>query len=144
MKLTKITFEGVKGVGSIQLDLSSEQQVFTFIGVNGIGKTKLLESLFQFYLLTYKDMLSINIDNNNLKFPNILLEDYQHNSPVIFIASQNRGFIKHNSSQTNKIFGNFIERKKQYLKTIFNSMQNNDFTSLNMDTDIEQWFVTLA
>ena len=89
MKLTKITFEGVKGVGSIQLDLSSEQQVFTFIGVNGIGKTKLLESLFQFYLLTYKDMLSINIDNNNLKFPNTVLEDYQHNSSVIFIASQN-------------------------------------------------------
>ncbi len=143
MKLTKITFEGVKGVGSIQLDLSSEQQVFTFIGANGIGKTKLLESLFQFYLLTYKDNIVINRNINNLKFPNTVLEDYQHNSPVIFIASQNRGFIKHNSSQTNKIIGNFTERKTQYLKTILKNMQN-DFNSLHVDTDIERWFVTLA
>lgn len=109
MKLTKITFEGVKGVGSIQLDLSSEQQVFTFIGVNGIGKTKLLESLFQFFLLTYKE-------NIQFKIPNFVLEDYKHNSPVIFIASQNRGFIKHNSSPTHKIIGNFIEQLNKLLK----------------------------
>ena len=41
-----VRFEGVKGVGIIQVDFVPNQRVYTFIGANGVGKTKLLECLF--------------------------------------------------------------------------------------------------
>ena len=34
---TNISFEGVKGVGTIALELQPDQRVYTFIGINGIG-----------------------------------------------------------------------------------------------------------
>lgn len=54
----------LKGVGDVELRLDSNQRVFTFLGTNGVGKTKTLESLF-FYLLL-----------KNLKnYPNYELKD---------------------------------------------------------------------
>lgn len=47
----KIRFEQVKGVGTIEVNLPPNQQVYTFIGENGVGKTKFLESLFTSFLL---------------------------------------------------------------------------------------------
>jgi recombinational DNA repair ATPase RecF len=47
-----IKLTDVKGVGSVTLTLDDSKRVFTFIGTNGLGKTKCLESLFQWFLLT--------------------------------------------------------------------------------------------
>ncbi|WP_204319051.1 hypothetical protein [Pelistega ratti] len=50
-----IRFEQVKGVGTIDLTtIHPKQRVYTFIGENGIGKTKLLESLFSVLFLNNK------------------------------------------------------------------------------------------
>ena len=54
MFFSKIQLEGVKGVGTIKLDLTPEKKVHTFIGENGVGKTKLLESLFQVFLSSHQ------------------------------------------------------------------------------------------
>jgi ABC-type branched-subunit amino acid transport system ATPase component len=43
----KLEFEGLTGVGRVQLDLVPDQHIYTFIGANGVGKTKTLEALFQ-------------------------------------------------------------------------------------------------
>ena len=41
----KIRFEGLRGVGTVELDLMPKQRVYTLIGTNGVGKTKTLEAL---------------------------------------------------------------------------------------------------
>ena len=46
-----VRFEHVPGVGTIEVDFKSDQRVYTLIGENGVGKTKLLECLFVSLLL---------------------------------------------------------------------------------------------
>lgn len=52
-----VRFEGVKGVGTIEVDFAPNQRVYTFIGANGVGKTKLLECLFAVLFLTNSSVL---------------------------------------------------------------------------------------
>lgn len=67
---------------------------------------------------------------------------FQHNNPVVFLGSQNRGFV-HHQNQPAKELGSFKERRSRYLKAVIEGMQKN-FTSLNMGDGIENWFVSLA
>ena len=65
----KIRFEQVKGVGTIEATLLPNQRVYTFIGENGVGKTKFLESLFSTLLF------SSNIVKNKISWvdPNLVV-----------------------------------------------------------------------
>lgn len=47
-----VRFEHVTGVGTMQVDFQPNQRVYTLIGENGVGKTKLLECLFAILLFT--------------------------------------------------------------------------------------------
>ena len=38
-----VRFEHVTGVGTMQVDFQPNQRIYTLIGENGVGKTKLLE-----------------------------------------------------------------------------------------------------
>ncbi|MFI0399804.1 MAG: AAA family ATPase [Thiolinea sp.] len=155
---TNITFTGVRGVGTVNLDLQPGQQVYTFIGVNGVGKTKTLEALFQFLLssnlkfITYTKGRSLTLvfdvvlKNNQFIFdskkPETLLKRNFIENPVIFLASQNRGFIRH-ENKTARNIGNLRDRRVEYFFEIIRGMGNN-FASLNMDSNLEEWFITLA
>ena len=158
---TNITFEGVKGVGTIALELQPDQRVYTFIGINGIGKTKMLEALFQYLLISYSHLayyhwqhISNFIVFNSIKINNNYIEDIvrtksihpemipKHSLPILFLASQNRGFIQHNNNNIKSI-GSFNERHDKYISKIINQMENNS-VSINMETNIESWFMTLA
>jgi len=48
---SQIKLAGVKGVGTIDLNLRPQQRAYALIGANGVGKTKCLEALFQYLLL---------------------------------------------------------------------------------------------
>lgn len=162
---TNITFTGVKGVGTVALELQPDQQVYTLIGANGVGKTKTLEALFQLLLsgqrefLRYQNKPSVTlifqraVANGNIIFESILPSSRFRNTdlvsnieifdkPIIFLASQNRGFIQHKDKPTPNL-GSIKQRREQYFASLIAGM-NNNFTSLNMDTGIEEWFVTLA
>lgn len=164
MVFSKIKLEGVKGVGTIELNLSPEKKVYTFIAENGVGKTKLLESLFQIFLGTHQAceavnngfefslfvLNSANIDGvayfqntPNFQQASVFKGISSHNSPVVYMASQNRGFIKHQQQQAVQPIGIFSERKSNYIRSLFKGMENN-FSNLNMETDIEQWFISRA
>lgn len=167
----KMRFDKLVGVGTAELNLREGSQVYTLIGANGIGKTKTLESIFQTFFFTNKKVADklfgyrIVADNyqnyfsfgqasflsyeygtpkNNVINPINLRphQQFEHDYPILFIASQNRGFIKHSTTPSSGL-GAFSKRKDVYFSEIINKMDGS-FSSLNMDTDIEGWFVTLA
>jgi len=164
----KIKFEGVKGVGTVELDLQEGQQVYTLIGENGVGKTKTLESLFQALFFTNCEVQKllgqkkIVFNKQGWSFRSVvgllpamspvdaeILGTYWgggafgvHKSPTVLLASQNRGFIQHESIGAASL-GDFEQRKLAYLKRTIESM-GSSFSSMNMDISIESWFVTLA
>nr|CAA6811700.1 MAG: AAA domain-containing protein, putative AbiEii toxin, Type IV TA system [uncultured Thiotrichaceae bacterium] len=156
-----IKIDGLKGVGSVELDLEDDQRVYALIGANGVGKTKILEALFQTLLYTQqhfaKQPVRTAISPESWVFKKFLssgkyrltspplrsVSEYPpHNMPVVFLASQNRGFIEHSGNGTEAI-GTFEQRRAGYFHNLIEGMKHN-FTSLNMDTGIEEWFVTLA
>lgn len=154
-----IKIEGLKGVGTVELNLQDNQRVYTLIGINGVGKTKTLEALFQVMFFNYnlninfivqqslvfKKIKSGEIDYSISNWSGLLMstpESSRHQLPILFLASQNRGFIKHESKPI-QVIGTLEQRRSSYFNNIIQGMKS-DFTSLNMDTGIETWFVTLA
>lgn len=162
-----IKIEGLKGVGSVELNLQENQRVYTLIGANGVGKTKTLEALFQILLATNDEfikktqslginwcfkgliadsILSLTAQSTAKKASHVLQMQKSslatHSLPIVFLASQNRGFIKHEAKPIPAI-GTLEQRRNAYFSRLIQGM-NNNFTSLNMDTGIEEWFVTLA
>ena len=71
------------------------------------------------------------------------VESKLDNYPIVFIAAQNRGFIQDSVEQDISTVGNFSKRRKKYIESLFKGMENK-FSSLNMNTDIEQWFISIA
>ena len=169
---TNITFEGVKGVGTIALELQLDQRVYTFIGINGVGKTKTLEALFQLLLSTHEKFIQFQrlqkksvalcfekaLDNEKIIFDTdkiSTIEKYNNTLglfsvldiqeiPIVFLASQNRGFIQHKNQETISYnIDSPNQRQIKYFSKIINGM-NDSFTSLNMDVSTEQWFIILA
>ena len=181
MKFSHLEFKEVKGIGSIEVDFTSDKRVHAFIGENGVGKTKFLEALFQAILSIHKDVgnffekqLEDNelIDKHNISslFNNVLdrylgqdrndlyclmslassaltiksnKEFKKHTQPVVFIAAQSRGFIESTPQINFTATGNFHQRKNHYIESLFSGM-NNNFSSLSMSIDIEEWFVSIA
>ncbi|MEK0168474.1 MULTISPECIES: AAA family ATPase [Pseudescherichia] len=167
----KLEFAGLTGVGRVQLDLEPDQHIYTFIGENGVGKTKTLEALFQVAFVSHQAVaestnpftkqdfkfhgflrktspsLSANLNSEDNIFirnwHNKIFAEMRHNLPVIFLGAQARGIIKNDGSSYRLHFGNLKKRREQYLYDLIEKMKT-DFSSLNMGTSIEEWFVTLA
>jgi len=167
----KLEFAGLTGVGRVQLDLEPDQHIYTFIGENGVGKTKTLEALFQvaffsnkavaeiwdefsgvdfnFHTFLRKSSSCFSIDLNKTDTLYIanwhkkFFADLAHNLPVIFLGAQARGVIGNNRFSHKAQFGTLKQRREHYLSDIATGMTTN-FSSLNMATSIEEWFITLA
>jgi predicted ATP-binding protein involved in virulence len=163
---SQITLKGVKGVGTVCIEQYPAQKIYTLIGTNGAGKTKTLESLFQSLIATHKDFFKVcggnaiswilreAISDDKMLFkanthpssvkkirkeePNL----HTHNIPIVFLGTQNRGFINPNKKPIKNI-GAFESRRATYFKSLLSGMSNN-FSGLNMDIGIEEWFLELA
>lgn len=59
LDLTHLRLEDVRGVGTMELNLVPGKQAYVFIGTNGVGKTKLLEALFQTLLFTFDYQITL-------------------------------------------------------------------------------------
>lgn len=156
-----ITFEGMKGVGNVVLDFIPNQRVYTLIGINGIGKTKCLESLFQVLFYSSEPIFNcfkksaktpefINFQKTNQSTTNQNLSkspanDFiKHSLPFVFLGSQNRGGIVEKQNTHNALLiGSFEERQKTYFNFLLASMLQN-FSSMNMEFDISSWFLIRA
>ncbi|MCQ9329598.1 AAA family ATPase [Pelistega suis] len=165
-----VYFEAVKGVGDIHLTLSPEERVYTFIGENGIGKTKLLESLFSVLLLSHSGALSSShsfIDKKLLPFAKAKLANQtlsfetmpegaaspqyahfsgnKHSLPIVYLSAQQRGVVDR-ANTTIRSLGNRKQRLEEYLTYLFEAFyaKSEKLKSLNMDTHIEEWFIQRA
>lgn len=174
LHLKKFHFEQVKGVGTIEAELFPNQRVYTFIGENGIGKTKFLESLFAILLFTNKQAtetdsyiqhslipfksatinnISFSFNKNNgfsLGNHNYAFISAMHSHPVVYLSAQHRGAINENIYEFERgnvsKLGNKSKRQKGYLEYLLKSFNGNPqhLKNLNMDSNIEEWIVQRA
>ena len=164
-----IEFFDVKGVGHIDLQLS-DKRMSVLIGANGVGKTKTLECLYTLLLFTndmirdgeyyaYKKNFSFNAshinddvifemsqfqsENAGYRIRNLVKPLFTHKRPVVYLGAQNRGEIKQNDYGYITPLGEYKERQKKYFENIISSMGTH-FSTLNMDSPIEEWFIQRA
>lgn len=52
----ELHIEGLVGVGTVALDFGDQPRVSVLIGPNGIGKTKVVEALFRYLLVTSRQL----------------------------------------------------------------------------------------
>lgn len=168
---TQLEFDGLTGVGKVQLSLQPNQQVYTLIGVNGVGKTKTLEALFQLMFFSNETVVkslrlqyriyfrfrSVEINSPNVGsieikdkgstiwFARELEEIFnakKHQYPVIYLGAQSRGAIKEDDIKAASL-GNLNSRKNSYFELLIKQMES-EFSSMNMSTNIQEWFVQIA
>jgi predicted ATPase len=148
---TTIKFEGLKGVGSVELNLRADQRVYAFIGTNGVGKTKVLEGLFQriFFSNTHVNKQSkLQFDNHlvstsaGLVLPSVSVQE-RHNLPVLMIGSNFRSNIER-AQQQNYQIGTFEDRRLAHIKSQIVAIQSDMFSSIAMHENISDWFVSRA
>lgn len=163
-----IEFFDVKGVGHVDLKLS-DKRMNVLIGANGVGKTKTLECLYTLLLFTnnmvrndkyyvYKKNFSFNrafIDGQtvydgtfqheyNVSYIDNLIQPlFRHDNPVVYLGAQNRGEIKISERGYITPLGEYKERQKKYFENTISSMAEH-FSTLNMNTPIEEWFIQRA
>lgn len=171
--LTNATIEGLRGVGRVELRFDPEQRVYTLFGQNGVGKTKCLEALYQFLLLSNRDFVhvqgavdflrntslvmgSMRDNEHDLQFDLPKLEACRfsevwaggdealfHAQPVVFLGAAHRGSLEIESRSQAEL-GTFTVRRKKYFGEIANAFQSGKLTSLGMVGDTRSWFVTRA
>lgn len=165
------TFEGLRGVGRVELSFVPEQQVYALFGINGVGKTKCLEALFQYHLMSCEPFMAktrMPFAGNfyvasRLKGPanefrtlfatkgiiNTAMQTGSytpmsgHAMPVIFLGAAERGHVPLANIESGLAVGTFEQRRERYFGSIVLGMHDH-FSSLGMHANLEQWFVTLA
>jgi predicted ATP-binding protein involved in virulence len=45
MKITKVTLQNFRGIGSLELEFPIDQSVITLVGINGVGKSSILDAI---------------------------------------------------------------------------------------------------
>lgn len=147
----------LKGVGDVELDLSDDKRVFVFLGNNGVGKTKILESLMLVHAVqTKKVVLSIWIRNNKL-FQHI--DFCSSDTSLSFEIDDSNWFDS--EQKTNKPYDAFAylgANKRGYLDTkyhqeykvdkicyqIENAIKNEQISDFGMNQNIHDWFLERA
>ncbi len=166
----KLEFEGLTGVGHVQLVLEPHQQIYTFIGANGVGKTKMLEALFQVLFFTNSTVNKTLEVYKHVHFrfkrfqqnsPSLWILDKgsepspawvnikdsftqeMHNIPVVFLGAQSRGSISDAKTVNSSSMGSLDGRRKIYFDALVDDMKSH-FGSMNMSTSIQEWFISVA
>ncbi len=168
----RLTFGGVKGVGNIDLTLAKHERAYVFIGTNGVGKTKCLEAIFQFYLFCNHDfhsfhkkrthsgyvskfsvVQSVDIDGfNGLKLPQdehyriadvVNENNLSHALPVVYLGASLRSLIDTSQARA-ELIRDFDDRRNRHFENINAALGVGRLDSLGMQTAIADWFVMRA
>jgi len=130
LDLTHLRLDDVQGVGTIELDLDPSKQAYVFIGANGVGKTKLLESLFNNiktqHLKKIRDI--IDSDQNKIIFPRYELITTNDRSHLIK-ASKKQDDLRVwiiESANLSSVFQRSKNSRERQLKTLLKCLNDID------------------
>lgn len=114
LDLTHLQLDDVQGVGTIALDLEPGKQAYVFIGANGVGKTKLLEALFNKIKIQHVKSLKDIFDSDQIQttFPRYEL-----------ITTNDRGHFTRSSKKQDELRTWIIESAS--LSSVFQRSKNN-------------------
>ncbi|MDQ5770530.1 AAA family ATPase [Thiothrix subterranea] len=114
LDLTHLRLDDVQGVGTITLDLEPGKQAYVFIGANGVGKTKLLEALFNKIKIQHVKSLKdiFDLDQIQTTFPRYEL-----------ITTNDRGHFTRSSKKQDELRTWIIESAS--LSSVFQRSKNN-------------------
>jgi len=161
----KTVIEGLRGVGRVELKLEEGQSAYVFLGQNAVGKTKTLEAVFQIALFAYFSKMGGKVGPyreehrrfaaantrewsfsppESVSFARSFVDEKLRSKalPCVFAGSQNLGFVQHAKSKAPPL-GTSEQRRDFYINGLLNGMVSG-FSSLNMESGIEQWFVARA
>lgn len=159
----RTVIDDLQGVGRVELELDEGRSLYLFVGGNGVGKTKTLEALFQaalaksvsFHLVKPtahpEDFVfqAVTLPTHVVSIPEGRFDTLKPLSPsgtseraVVFLGSQGRGFISPKGGSHDPL-GTEEDRYLRYARRQVAGMAD-DFTRLNMDTDVNRWFVQRA
>ncbi len=165
-----VRFEGVKGVGTMDINFAPDKNAYVLIGENGIGKTKFLESLLSVLLVTNKQLVNRLPDIkkgsalNSILFSTARIGDNKiskddidylefvsgqwlngvtgHTSPVIYLATSGRGNVS--AIKNVKNLGSRDARYESYITYLLSCFNDNKLNQLNMDTNLNEWVIQRA
>jgi predicted ATPase len=169
--LTDLTIEGLLGVGRVELRFEPGHRVFTLFGTNGVGKTKCLEAIYQYLLLSNRIFLQEQkssgvhtdvyvmksaIDGLGSMFtqPSITKLGYSdvwprgatlmlHDSPVVLLGARNRSSLG-NFRASADFLGSFEGRRKKYFDGVHTLLTQKRLAEAGMSIDVQSWFVVRA
>lgn len=172
-KLT-YTLDGLRGVGRVELALRPKERAYVFFGVNGVGKTKILEGLFQYWLFTNEIYLPIvngtngrnDINSKDLIFFNTIKNKFcdisftyqgrrMNGDDMISVNMTTKhpdpvvflGAGKRGHLDKIEVNSELFGTFELRQKRYFKNLIEGikkDFSSLGMDMGLEQWIVTIA
>jgi len=116
LDLTHLRLDDVQGVGTIELDLESGKQAYVFIGANGVGKTKLLEAIFDLFIILDTKVDAYTLINTESRGQ---FKDGSKNSDFL------RKWIKE-SVALSSIFQRTKNNRQHYLMTILHCLHEID------------------
>jgi predicted ATP-binding protein involved in virulence len=62
MKITKVTLQNFRGIGSLELDFPIDQNIIALVGVNGVGKSSILDAITKLLFATLDAKKYFGID----------------------------------------------------------------------------------
>lgn len=170
MNTFNFTFDALLGVGKVELSFRKDQRVYALFGSNGVGKTKCLEALFQYFLLSSESFMAqrlMSLDGDYLvarqytgdantfvvvpRQRGILASSIRsshmptntHSLPVVFLGAGQRGHLAVGDQLSPGSLGTFEVRRNNYFDSIVRGM-GHGFSSLGMHAGLERWFVARA
>ncbi len=158
----------LKGVGDVELNLDSTKRVFVFLGENGVGKTKTLESLLIWFLVQQKDFSNLQKNIHHSPMNPILAHSISYNKqelnfnknfPVDYISqlSNKEGYALAYIGASYR--GNLLDTKfpefsfldeqvnkylREYFERLIFAINNHRLPEFSMDDDIHQWIIDRA
>lgn len=168
--MNKWQIKDLKGVGDVELNLDNSQRVFTFLGTNGVGKTKTLEAMCIALLVCVKNFQSSFVEwNENVAFfKNIKMSDSNFQFKTInygfkdfdvnlskqvksrpyyalaYLGASQRADVNKIAENGHSVRILPPKNAKQISKAITHSIFNGSFKQMGMNENIHDWFTERA
>ena len=162
-----ITLEGLRGVGRVELRFEPGSRVRTLFGANGVGKTKCLEAIYQWLLITHPVFRTIRQamesercvmqaaqDGDGRRFARpaddwLVLGDGESvmapDQPVLLLGARGRADVGDAPGAVEeRTLGTFEQRRKRYVDQVMFAMNHGLLASAGMSGHVQNWFVLRA